>query len=250
MSIVWQHCEGESCYQVRRAGGSLRLYTNGVLHSQYNAQRPLTGSVWDLLLLPAFFYAPGAIRRVLVLGVGGGAVIRQLRHFVQPRQIIGVDLSGIHLTIAERFFGVTGPDVQLVRADAARWLRDYAGEPFDMIIDDLFADTDGEPVRAVAAHRQWASLLLDHLAADGVVVSNFPGRADLRYSAWLQDRRVRAVLRAAFELGNARNHNAVGVFLRRPATTRQLRRRLVAHPELDPRRKRSPLQYRIRTLLR
>ena len=81
MSIVWEQVQGGTRYQVRRAGGSLRLYTNGVLHSQYNAARPLTGSVWDLLTVPAFLLAPGAVQRVLVLGIGGGAVIQQLRRF-------------------------------------------------------------------------------------------------------------------------------------------------------------------------
>jgi spermidine synthase len=78
VSLLWERRIGGTLYQVRNAGRTRRLYTNGVFHSQYNPARPVTGSVWDLLLLPAFFYAPGELRRVLVLGVGGGAVIQQM----------------------------------------------------------------------------------------------------------------------------------------------------------------------------
>ncbi|HHH44614.1 MAG TPA: class I SAM-dependent methyltransferase, partial [Gammaproteobacteria bacterium] len=93
MSLVWQKQADGVDYQVRRAGRTLRLYTNGVFHSQYNPARPVTGSVWDLLLVPAFFYPPAELQRILVLGVGGGAVIQNLRRFVQPQQIVGVELN-------------------------------------------------------------------------------------------------------------------------------------------------------------
>ncbi|MFQ5643422.1 MAG: oxidoreductase, partial [Thiogranum sp.] len=155
MSVLWARSTGGIRYEVRQAGRSLRLYTNGVLHSQYNPGRPLTGSVWDLLFLPAFFYPPGAIRRVLVLGVGGGAVIQQLRRFVQPDLIIGVELNAVHLSVARRFFALKGKGVQLIRANAVDWVQQYRGAPFDMIIDDLFGDADGEPQRAVFADRAW-----------------------------------------------------------------------------------------------
>ena len=49
MAIVWQDTRDGTHYQVRTAGKTLRLYTDGVLHSQYNPVKRLTGSVWDLL---------------------------------------------------------------------------------------------------------------------------------------------------------------------------------------------------------
>ena len=76
MALLWSEQDGDSRYEVRSAGNTRRLYTNGVFHSQYNPNNPVTGSVWDLLLLPAFFLPPGRPRRVLVLGVGGGENIR------------------------------------------------------------------------------------------------------------------------------------------------------------------------------
>ena len=248
MSTLWERTVGDTRYQVRCAGRTLRLYTNGVFHSQFNPRRPLTGNVWDLLTLPAFFYPPSTIRRVLVLGVGGGAVIRQLQHFIQPDAIVGVELSAVHLSIARRFFGVRGNGITLHEADAVQWLRAWRGAPFDMIIDDLFGEVDGEPVRAVPADAGWAGRVLGHLAPHGVVVSNFPEHEDLQRSAYLSDAAIRASFAAAFRLSTPQNCNAVGVFLRRPATTRQLRARLYQVPGLDPRRASTRLNYSIRTL--
>ncbi len=250
MALLWEQHDGASHCQVRSAGRTLRLYTNGVFHSQYNPAQPLTGNVWDLLMLPAFFYPPRSIQRVLMLGVGGGAVIQQLRHFVQPALITGVELSEAHLVVAQRFFDVRGDDVQLIHADAAEWLRNYDGEPFDMIVDDLFGEVGGEPVRAVRADRAWVSLLYSQVTAGGVVVSNFPGRFDLEASAYRSDALLRRHCAAAFSLQTPQNCNAVGVFLGRAATTRQLRTRLYREPRLDPRRATSRLNYRIRSLPR
>jgi len=67
-------------------------------------------------------------------------------------------------------------------------------------------------------------------------------------SAYLDNRSVRKVFDSAFHLSTAQNYNAVGVFLRKPATTRQLRDRLRKVPQLDPRKQASRLNYNIRTL--
>jgi spermidine synthase len=248
MSILWERDVDSTNYQLRQAGNSLRLYTNGVFHSQYNPGRPVTGSVWDLLFLPAFFYAPGSIRRVLVLGVGGGAVIQQLRRFVEPDRITGIELNETHLYLARRFFGVSGADVELIRADAVDWVSRYRGPAFDLVIDDLFGHADGETQRSVFADRNWVTCLNRCLSSDGMIVSNFASRLELMASAFLGDDALGKQFSSAFHLATARNYNAVGVFLKRPATTRQLRDRLKRIPQLDPRRRSSRLNYSIRTL--
>jgi len=248
MSILWEKRVDSTSYQLRQAGNSLRLYTNGVFHSQYNPGRPVTGSVWDLLFLPAFFYPPGSIRRVLVLGVGGGAVIQQLRRFIQPDSIVGVELSATHLYLAKRYFGVSGDDVELVRADAVDWVNRYRGPVFDIVIDDLFGHVDGETQRSVFADRGWVSSLTRCLSSDGMIVCNFTSRLELMVSAYLSHSTLRSSFSSAFYLGTTQNYNVVGVFLKRPATTRQLRDRLKRIPQLDPRRRSSRLNYSIRTL--
>ena len=97
MAVVWETVERGHHYQVRTAGRSVRLYKNDVFHSQWNESRPLSGGVWDLLFLPALFRPTGSVKRVLVLGVGGGAVIRQYLTLLPVEQIVGIELDPVHI---------------------------------------------------------------------------------------------------------------------------------------------------------
>ncbi len=249
MAIVWQRRVAGVSYQVRSAGNSLRLYTDGVFHSQYNPGQLLTGHVWDLLMLPAFFHDPLTIRRVLVLGVGGGAVIHQLRHFARVPDIVGIELNPVHISVGRRFFRLRGKGISLVEADAVKWLKDYRGEPFDMIIDDLFSEQEGEPVPVVDASREWFATMLRHLNDEGMIVRNFISRDALMRSAPVTNTAVAKKFSSVFQLTSHYNENFVGAFLRRSSSSRELRERLCDVPGLNPRLKSSRLRYRVRRIV-
>lgn len=236
-------------YEVRSAGSSVRLYANGVFHSQFNPNSPVSGSIWDLLMLPAFFYSPGTIKRILVLGVGGGTVIRLLNHFVQPDSIVGVELSSVHIQVAKRYFGVDQSEANLVCADAREWVSDYQGPPFDMIIDDLFFEEEGEPKRAVTATSNWKRQLLSHLSKRGVLVMNFVSVEEMGHSGYFASLAIKKRFQSVFRLTIPGYENAVGVFLRNHATSKQLRENLVNTAGLNPRLKSSKLRYTIRSML-
>lgn len=247
MALLWHKQVGDTRYEVRTAGHSRRLYTNGVFHSQHNPRQPLTGSVWDLLMLPAFF-APASVRRVLLLGVGGGAVVHLLNRFLKPQCIVGIELDPVHLEVARRYFEADAPNVTLRRADALHWVERYGGAPFDMIIDDLFGDADGEPQRVVAADGRWFGRLERLLTPNGMLVTNFAALAEMRTCAWFRRPRLRNRFPSAFVLTAPSYENAVGAFLRVPAMTAQLRRHLAAVPVLEQARRSGRLDYRIRRL--
>ena len=226
MAVIWAKTINGTHFEVRRAGRSVRLYSNGVFHSQYNPANPIAGTVWNLLLLPAFFRPPGAIRRALVLGVGGGAVIRLLHHYIRPEQIIGVELDPTHLYIARRFFGITQRRADLVEADALDWLRRYSGPKFDLIVDDLFGEIDGEPVRMVEADRAWLEKLSQNLADDGVLVMNFISTRALRDTSRMLQETMPTRFASVFRLSLPGYENAVGAFTSQRLAARQLRQTL------------------------
>ncbi|MDH5181856.1 MAG: hypothetical protein OEZ39_07310 [Gammaproteobacteria bacterium] len=248
MALLWEKQTADTRYEVRNAGKAVRLYTNGVFHSQYNPNQPVTGNIWDLLMLPAFFYRPDQIKHVLLLGVGGGAVIQQLLHFIKPVSITGVELDPVHLYVAQRFFKVKHANVELVQADAVQWLSEYAGPPFDMIIDDLCGGESGEPVRAVPATGKWVKLLASHLSAKGVLVSNFITRQELNSSAYLQDKNLRKTFPSGYLLNMPGFENTIVSVLRKHTDSRQLRETLADIPALNTRLKTCRLKYHIRQL--
>ena len=226
MAVIWAKNVNGRHVEVRRAGRSVRLYTDGVFHSQYNPANPITGTVWNLLVLPAFFRPAGSVGRALVLGVGGGAAIRLLHQCVRPKQIIGVDLDPVHLHVARRFFGITRHRAELVEADAVDWLSRYRGPRFDVIVDDLFGETAGEPVRTVEADRRWLATLSQNLAGDGVLVMNFVGKPALREAIRTLHQTMPTRFASLFRLSLPSYENAVGAFVGPPTAARELRQTL------------------------
>ena len=188
------------------------------------------------------------MRRVLVLGVGGGAVIHMLDHFIQPQQIVGVELNNIHLSIARRFFGLKKKNIHLVHRDAIAWLQNYRGEPFDMIVDDLFAGENGQPIAVSPANSAWFSLLLKHLDKKGVIVKNFIDRASLMQSAPVRFKTGKKPFKSIFQLSSPYNENVVAAYLKEQSTSRYLRTRLVNTPGLNPKLKTSRLRYTVRSI--
>ncbi|MDH5395159.1 MAG: hypothetical protein OEW97_02720 [Gammaproteobacteria bacterium] len=245
MAILWQKTIKNTLYEVRTAGNTLRLYTDGVFHSQYNPEHAVAGGVWDILMLPAFFYPAGAIQRVLVLGVGGGAVIHQLQRYIKPAEIIGVELNPVHITLAKRFFGLTNKLVNLVHADAVQWLNDYSGPPFDLIIEDLFAEKNGEPVRAVKANKEWFEKLNAHLSPEGVLVMNFISSSDLKNCAGISYKKISGLFKSTFQFTLTHYVNAIGAFVKHPATSQVLRLNISQIPELNKSKK---LDFQVRKL--
>ena len=175
MAIVWSQTIESNHYEVRSAGATLRLYRNGVNHSQWNPNRPLSGCIWDLIALPALYRPKGSIESVLMLGFGAGTVARKLRELVAPEHIIGIELDPIHLSIADGFFDCT-EGCELVAADAVEWVQEEAAESdrvqFDMIIDDLYAEEEEMAVRCAPLDLEWCQHLAKLVKPGGMLVFN------------------------------------------------------------------------------
>lgn len=139
-----------------------------------------------MLWLPLYFRQSATIQRVLVLGVGAGAAIKKMSDQLPNAHIVGIDIDAIHIGVAKRYVGLNpkqAPNVELICKDAIDWLKQYDGPKFDLIVDDLFYEQDGEPLRAVsfAANKQhWLGLIKRHLSRHGLLVANCVSAAQAR----------------------------------------------------------------------
>lgn len=211
MTIVWELTENGTLYSVRQAGESVRLYSNRVFHSQWNPQRPMAGAVWDCLSLPSLYRPQSSLHHGALLGVGGGAVLRQLQALRTFDSFYGIELDEVHIDIAHDWFGVREEHATLVHDDAVGWLWRYDDGPFDLLIDDLFGHDDYEPVRAQSLTQDWVNRLAELTSDSGLLVVNCIDRSELY--------RARPKFRnAGFEHGvsfsQARYDNHIGVFSR------------------------------------
>ena len=227
MAVIWEKIINGKKYEVRSAGQTRRLYTDGVFHSQYNSRYSLTGNVWDLISLPSFFLERSQIRRILVLGVGGGAVIRQLRGWFPECHVTGIELDKTHLYIARRFFSLEHKNIDLIEADALQWVSNFRGLSFDIIIDDLFSEVDGEPERVVAAGKKWVSELSRILAPNGMLIINFISSKEFRASAFFNNQHLQNKYSQVFRFMTPLYENDIGVFLQKKSSVNEWRRHIL-----------------------
>ena len=177
MALVWEKINGVTKYKVTRAGNALRLYRNKVLHSQWNPNKPVSGKLWDLFLLSSIS-KDIPIKNMLVLGAGGGAVINLAHHFFPKCNIVAIDLDATHLYIARKNFKVSKKYCTLIHADAKDWLKQNKGCKYDLILDDVFIESNNVPYRSINAQELWVKNLLSRLTDYGELVINFADKKE------------------------------------------------------------------------
>jgi spermidine synthase len=176
MAVIFELHKAGKRYQVRKAGQSIRLYTDGVFHSQYNPRHVFSGGVWDMLSVPALLLEEAELKRALILGVGGGAALCQLRRLFPGVKITGVELDPVHIQLMKKYFGVRqSSELAVIHDDAIRFAS-RSRRQFDLVVDDLFIESDGEPCRVPVDARKWSRVLLRRLSGQGVLVMNFHSR--------------------------------------------------------------------------
>jgi len=237
VAVIYSKQSQDALYEVRTHGQSIRLYSNGVLHSQYNPYRKISGAIWDLLVLPVFFKRE-APYKVLVLGLGGGTVVHLIRHFFPECEIYCVEREAMHIQIARRFFKVPNT-VNIIKGDAYEYLA-QSKESFDWILDDVFQHATGEPERDVAFSDIF-NLYKKRLAKNGVLSMNTIGKQQLKELK---------ILKSDFESGYVFRHplyeNAIVSLFNSGRSKAEFFKETLKHKELDTRRKTCRLDVSLR----
>ena len=194
----------------------------------------MTGGSWDLLAAPVLL-ASTPRPRVLLLGVGGGTVIRVARALRPDAEIVGIDLDREVVAVARREFALDALGATIEIAEAQRYLGDLPrGDRFDVIIDDIY-----EPAGCdMRKPRGWSATLrraLTRLTPDGVLVVNALDAGDARAL-------VAALPAPVVALAHADYHNHILVAGRRPLSARAVGRTLRACPPLAPTMRRTRIR--------
>jgi spermidine synthase len=126
-----------------KKGFTLLCLNEGISeHSVLPPFGALTGGCWDYMsTLPALNTKPGEPLRVMILGLAGGTIARQLEQFYghgRALAIDGVELDPAVIDAGRRYFGLGGiKQLKIHEADARSFVRAAAG-PYDIIIADAF----------------------------------------------------------------------------------------------------------------
>ena len=203
MALIWQKQNHATDYRVVRAGASIRLYRNGVLHSQWNPRQPVKGNLWELFLLSSLGNE-GTLKRVLVLGLGGGAVVKLIHSFFPGAVIDAIELDQTHIRIAKKYFRVNAKNCNLIHSNAIDWMKTFTTKPYDLIIDDVFHEAGQVPFRSIQTNADWIKRLLRRLDKSGTLVINFADKEE--WNTCRTQPKVQRLLEN-YEVGVARHKN-------------------------------------------
>lgn len=126
-------------------------------------------------MFASYFYQPEP-RRVLIVGLGGGAMVRFLVHHQPHLQIDAVEIDPAVVRLADQYFGVrSGGNVRVHTADAIAFIE-ATTDRYDMIFMDAFlrpsADTDATGVPSRLKTLAFLGRLKQALSPGGTVAFN------------------------------------------------------------------------------
>jgi len=133
-------------------------------------------------MFASYLYQPEP-RRVLIVGLGGGAMVRFLTAHEPHVHIDAVEIDPVVVRLADEFFGVrSGGNVRVHTADAVAFVESVT-ERYDLILMDAFlrpsgdTDTTGVPTRLKTL--AFLGRLKQALAPGGVVAFNLNEHASV-----------------------------------------------------------------------
>jgi spermidine synthase len=165
-----------------RRDGDVRALTfvrdNGdeAVQSRIDLNAPQTlVSPYARRMFASYLYQPHP-RRVLIVGLGGGAMVRFLTHHEPHVQIDAVEIDPAVVRLADQYFGVrTGGNVRVHTADAFSFIETTT-DRYDVIFMDAFlrpsADTDTTGVPSRLKTLEFLRRLKQALSPGGVVAFN------------------------------------------------------------------------------
>jgi precorrin-6B methylase 2 len=157
--------------RVRRTGERVDLEVEGATFATWHPRHLLTGYSWDALTCGSLLRSDGPPASVLVLGLGGGTVTRQLRAALPTARLVGVEIDAGVVDLARRYMELDAQAVDVRVEDAYRFLAETS-ERFDAIVDDLFLTGPTDVVRSRVPAGETLDLLTSRLRDGGVLVAN------------------------------------------------------------------------------
>lgn len=147
--------------------GELKLLVNGSRESG-----PYIRTLWEAAFKAFDLEAVQRISSILILGVGGGTVIKLLADRYPLARITAVDIDPVIVEIAKRYFRLDAiANLCFVLGDAQTVVKAHmkSRNKYDLIIVDLFIGSDIPDFVASRAFYQSLNVLL---RSDGVILLN------------------------------------------------------------------------------
>lgn len=168
-NIIYETRSKYGLITVKNFGGILKLFLNGAYtHSIYDPINPITDEdYWDYLLLGQIFLTR-PLKRMCVLGLGGGTAVSLFNHYFKPAQIDGVEIDEKIIEVGKKYLALSAPNLTIYNEDAKEFIK-RTSQTYDLIIVDVF-NPGGQELSCNTP--EFFSDVKSHLNDQGVVVVN------------------------------------------------------------------------------
>ena len=152
---------------------------NGILEVTYiNGKKVLDtenanysyGSLQEILEFGLTKVDLKSVENVLLLGMGGGSIIQSLREtFEYEKNLVAIEIDPKIIQIAKEEFGITESENQtIIEEDAFQYVKN-ATDSFQLIIIDLFIDTE---VPEIFFEKEFCQNVAQRMAKNGFLIFN------------------------------------------------------------------------------
>jgi spermidine synthase len=189
LAVLLAACAGTTVHEEKSQYSYVRVVDSGSYRSLYFGEKD-TGIVQTVIdrdrphrlqhsysqsMLAGLIYRPAA-ESVLLIGLGGGAIVRYLNHEFPSVRLDVVEIDPAIVRIARDWFGtVAGPRTRIFVADGHEYLR-RSTERYDLILLDAYLDpgplTDATGYPLTLKNSDFYRALHERLRPDGVVLFN------------------------------------------------------------------------------
>jgi len=160
-------------------GGVRTLSFNGSMETRMYREVPLQGH----FEYTEYFHMPWLwntnLKRVLMIGLGGGSTQRSYQHYYSNVVVDTVELDPAVVRVAKDFFQVIETPTHKVHLNDGRVFLRRTTNVYDAILMDAYATTRyGSSVPPHLTTKEFFTLARSHLTTNGVMAYNIIGQVD------------------------------------------------------------------------
>ncbi|MCC5844574.1 MAG: fused MFS/spermidine synthase [Verrucomicrobia bacterium] len=165
------HTDYNTVHVIESADGAIDFDVIGATHATWHPRLLLTGHAWDAITA-ATLMGRTPPESLLLLGLGGGTVLRQLRFFLPDTRMTAVEIDPGMIRLARTHMAIDELDLEIIQDDAYAFLQRDTRR-FDRVIDDLYRCGDTDVERPAPVTTAGIRALQEHLKPDGCLIMNF-----------------------------------------------------------------------------
>ena len=157
---------------VVQSGDRIDMEVTGATFATWHPTRYLTGYSWDALAAGCCLYRAAAPPQILVLGLAGGTLVRQVRCLIPKARITAVEIDPELVELGREYMELDRLQCEVIVDDAYQFLQETR-RTFSIIIDDVYRTGPNDVERPLDRADLLTRLWQRPLAPDGMVLANF-----------------------------------------------------------------------------